>query len=287
MDFDFAALLVALTAFTGIVWAIDRVLFAPNRRKRAAALEAGAAGSPEERQALVDRASREPVLVEYCRSFFPVILAVLVIRSFLAEPFRIPSSSMMPTLLIGDFILVNKFAFGLRLPVTNSKLVEIGEPARGDVVVFRYPGMAPDDPSRGTDYIKRVVGVPGDSIMYRDKIVYVNGEPQPQRDLGTYVGTGAGVDMTGTALKLENLDGTEHEILVRRSDGFFPMREGTFSVPPGAYFVLGDNRDNSQDSRYWGFVPEGNLVGKAFFIWMNWDSKNGGVEFARIGTVIE
>lgn len=287
IDFDFAALLVALTAFTGIVWAIDRVAFAPNRRTRAAALEAGAAGSPEERRALVERASREPVLVEYCRSFFPVILAVLVIRSFVAEPFRIPSSSMMPTLLIGDFILVNKFAFGLRLPVTNTKLVEVGEPARGDVIVFRYPGMSPDDPTRGTDYIKRVVGVPGDSITYRGKVVYVNGQAQPQRDLGTYVGTGAGVDMSGSALKLENLDGTEHEILVRKSDGFFPMREGTFTVPEGAYFVLGDNRDNSQDSRYWGFVPEGNLVGKAFFIWMNWDSKNGGVEFGRIGTVIE
>ncbi len=287
IDFDFAALLVALTAFTGVIWALDRWLLAPNRRTRAAALEAGAAGSPEERRALVDRALREPVIVEYCRSFFPVILAVLVIRSFLAEPFRIPSSSMMPTLLIGDFILVNKFAYGLRLPVLNSKLVSFGDPERGDVIVFRYPGMSPDDPNRGTDYIKRVVGVPGDTITYRDKVVYVNGEPQPQQDLGTYVGSGAGVDMTGNALKVEALDGNQHEILVRRDDGAYPMREGTYVVPDGSYFVLGDNRDNSQDSRYWGYVPERNLVGKAFFIWMNWDSKNGGVEFGRIGTVIE
>ena len=287
IDFDFAALLVALTAFTGVVWALDRWLFAPNRRRRAAALEAGAAGSPEERRALVDRALREPVIVEYSRSFFPVILAVLVIRSFLAEPFRIPSSSMMPTLLIGDFILVNKFAYGLRLPVTHTKLVELGSPARGDIAVFRYPGMAPDDPNRGTDYIKRVVGVPGDTIVYRDKQVWVNGELQPQQDLGTYVGEGSGVDMTGSSLRRENLDGTEHEILVRRDDGYFPVREGRFEVPEGGYFVLGDNRDNSQDSRFWGVVPERNLVGKAFFIWMNWDSRNGGIEFSRIGTVIE
>ncbi|HET9485343.1 MAG TPA: signal peptidase I [Xanthomonadales bacterium] len=287
LDFDFAALLVALTAFTGIVWALDRWLLAPRRRARAAALDAGAAGSPDARRALVDRALREPVIVEYCRSFFPVILAVLVIRSFLAEPFRIPSSSMMPTLLIGDFILVNKFAYGLRLPVTNAKLADFGAPQRGDVIVFRYPGMSPDDPSRGTDYIKRVVGVPGDTVTYRDKVVYVNGEVQPQQDLGTYVGNGAGADMTGSALKREILGDTPHEILVRRNDGFFPMREGTFEVPAGSYFVLGDNRDNSQDSRFWGVVPERNLVGKAFFIWMNWDSKNGGVEFGRIGTVIE
>jgi signal peptidase I len=287
LDFDFAALLVALTAVTGVVWALDRWLLAPGRRTRAAALEAGAAGSPEERRALVDRALREPVIVEYCRSFFPVIFAVLVIRSFLAEPFRIPSSSMMPTLLIGDFILVNKFAYGLRLPVTNSKLLAIGEPERGDVVVFRYPGMSPEDPNRGTDYIKRVVGVPGDTVTYRDKQVYVNGELQPQQELGAYVGTGAGIDMTGSALREETLGDVRHQILVRRNDGFYPMREGSFTVPEGSYFVLGDNRDNSQDSRYWGFVPEGNLVGKAFFIWMNWDSKNGGVEFGRIGTVIE
>ena len=287
IDFDFAALLVALTAFTGIVWGIDRWFFAGNRARRAAALEAGGAGSPEERKALVDRAIREPVLGEYCRSFFPVILAVLVIRSFLAEPFRIPSSSMMPTLLIGDFILVNKFAYGLRLPVTNHKIVSFGEPERGDVIVFRYPGDSPNDPDRGTDFIKRVVGVPGDTITYRNKVVYVNGEAQAQQDLGTYVGSGSGADMSGNALRVEDLSGVKHRILVRRDDGFQGMREGSFQVPEGAYFVLGDNRDNSRDSRYWGVVPEQNLVGKAFLIWMNFDNKTAEFELGRVGDLIE
>ena len=267
LDLDFAALLVGLTLFTGVVWGLDRWLFAPRRRRSGI--------------------EREPVLVEYCRSFCPVILAVLVIRSFLAEPFRIPSSSMMPTLLIGDFILVNKFAYGLRVPVTNSKILEVGEPRRGDVMVFRYPGMSPDDPSKGTDYIKRVIGLPGDEVTYRDKIVFVNGVPVAQEELGTYVGEGAGNDMTGSALKLERLPTVDHQILQRRNDGYFPAREGTWRVGEGEFFVLGDNRDNSQDSRYWGIVPERNLVGKAFLIWMNWDGKNGGVDFNRIGTVIK
>lgn len=269
LDLDFAALLVALTAFTGIVWAIDHWLFRPRRLK--------AHGE----------AAKEPVLVEYCRSFFPVIFLVLGVRSFLAEPFRIPSSSMMPTLLIGDFILVNKYAYGLRIPVTNAKVLAVGEPARGDVIVFRYPGMGPDDPARGSDYIKRVIGLPGDEIAYRGKVVYVNGKPVAQEDLGVYQGTGAGQDMSGAALKKEDLPQAPHEILQRPGNGFFPPREGAWQVPPGHYFVLGDNRDNSQDSRYWGFVPEGNLVGRAFLIWMNWDGKNGGVDFSRIGTVIK
>lgn len=287
LDFDFAALLVALTVLTGTIYGIDRLFFAKRRSERAAALAASGAGSAEERQVLIEKASREPVATEYARSFFPVILAVLIIRSFLAEPFRIPSSSMMPTLLIGDFILVNKFAYGLRLPVLNKKVVSLGEPERGDVVVFRYPGRSADDPQRGTDYIKRVIGLPGDEITYRNKTVYVNGAAVPQDALGTYVGQGAGQDMTGTALKLEHLPGADHQILQQQGDSYPMVREGTYRVGEGQYFVLGDNRDNSEDSRYWGFVPEENLVGKAFLIWMNWDSKNGGVELERIGTVIE
>ena len=268
LDLDFAALLVGLTAFTGIVWAIDALFFAKARRAR----------GPE---------AKEPVVVEYCRSFFPVIFAVLLIRSFLAEPFRIPSSSMMPTLLIGDFILVNKFTYGLRLPVTNDKFVDIGEPGRGDVVVFRYPGMGPQDPQKGTDYIKRVIGVPGDEITYRGKAVYVNGVAVPQDNIGVYEGEGSGSEMTGALLKTERLPEAEHQILQRPGAGFYPVREGSWRVPPGHYFVLGDNRDNSQDSRYWGFVPEENLVGKAFLVWMNWDGKIGSVDFGRIGTVIK
>ena len=263
LDLDFAALLVGLTAFTGVVWAIDHFLFRAKRLARNAE-------------------AREPVIVEYCRSFFPVILAVLVIRSFIAEPFRIPSSSMMPTLLIGDFILVNKFSYGIRLPVTNGKVVDLGEPERGDVIVFRFP----EDPR--IDYIKRVVGLPGDQIAYRNKVVYVNGAPVAQEDVGIYQGEGSGAEMTGSLLKTERLPGVEHQILQRRSgSGFYPVHEGPWTVPSGHYFVLGDNRDNSQDSRFWGFVPEENLVGKAFLIWMNWDTRNGGVEFSRIGTVIK
>ncbi|MFN9731650.1 MAG: signal peptidase I [Pseudomonadota bacterium] len=263
LDLDFAALLVGLTAFTGLVWAIDHLLF---RRRRLA-------GNAD---------AREPVIVEYCRSFFPVILAVLVIRSFLAEPFRIPSSSMMPTLLVGDFILVNKFAYGIRLPVSHHKLLALGEPRRGDVVVFRFP----QDPR--IDYIKRVVGLPGDRVSYRDKIVYVNDQAVAQEQIGAYRGEGAGAEMTGSVLKIERLFDIEHQILQRRSgSGFYPVHEGPWTVPAGHYFVLGDNRDNSQDSRFWGFVPEENLVGKAFLIWMNWDLRNGGVDFGRIGTVIK
>jgi signal peptidase I len=262
LDLDFAALLVGLTLFTGVVWAFDHFLFRARRMARN-----------------VD--AREPVIVEYCRSFFPVILAVLVIRSFIAEPFRIPSSSMMPTLLIGDFILVNKFAYGVRLPVLNTKVLDLGEPQRGDVIVFRFP----DDPR--VDYIKRVIGVPGDQIAYRDKVVYVNGEPVAQDEVGAYQGAGAGADMTGSTLKVEHLPTVDHQILHRRGGGFFPAHEGPWTVEAGHYFVLGDNRDNSQDSRFWGFVPEQNLVGKAFLIWMNWDGRNGGVEFRRIGTVIK
>ena len=259
--FDFALILVVASAFTGAIWALDRFYL---RARRA----------PE---------AKEPVLIEYCRSFFPVLFGVLLIRSFLAEPFRIPSSSMMPTLVTGDFILVNKFAFGLRVPVSNAKFMDLGEPRRGDVIVFRFPGMGPNDKTKGVDYIKRVIGLPGDEITYRDRVVYVNGTAVAQEDLGTYVGEGKGRDQTGAKLKLEHLPGVDHRILQRP---FEPSREGTWKVQPGEYFVLGDNRDNSMDSRWWGMVPEQNLVGRAMVIWMNWDFQNGGVDWGRLGTVI-
>ena len=273
MDFDFAAILVSLTALTGGVWLLDHLLFA--RRRKALAEATGGE-------------KKEPLMVEYARSFFPVILIVLVVRSFLAEPFRIPSSSMMPTLLIGDFILVNKFAYGLRWPVLDKKFIDVGEPQRGDVVVFRYPR----NPSQ--DYIKRVIGMPGDEVVYRNKTLYVNGQPVAQAPLGHYIGEGSGRDMTGAELKNEQLPpsdaaagpGVEHRILQRSAAYFVPQGEGVWKVPAGHYFVMGDNRDNSEDSRYWGFVPEENLVGKAFLIWMNWDGRNGGIDFERLGTVI-
>jgi signal peptidase I len=274
MNFDFPALLVGATFFTGIAWALDAALLAPGRRRRAVALmESGASEDSES----VRKTLKESTWIEYCKSFFPVILAVLLLRSFLVEPFRIPSGSMMPTLLVGDFILVNKFAYGIRLPVLDTKVVEIDEPARGDVVVFRYP----KDPS--VDYIKRVVGLPGDKIGYYNKVLYVNGEPAGQVPAGVYVGKGSGVSMSGASERREQLGEMQHDILVMPRT---PGLEGQYVVGEDEYFMMGDNRDNSNDSRYWGTVPEANLVGKAFRIWMNWDGANGGVDWDRIGMKI-
>jgi signal peptidase I len=267
-------LLVGATLFTGIAWALDALFLARRRRRQAAALVSQ--GKTEESDE-VRTALREPTLVEYCKSFFPVILAVLLLRSFLVEPFRIPSGSMMPTLLVGDFILVNKFAYGLRLPVLDTKFIEVGEPERGDVVVFRYP----KDPA--VDYIKRVVGLPGDRVGYYNKVVYINGEAVGQVPAGVYIGSGSGVSMSGASKRQEQLGDVQHEILVMPRT---PGLEGEFVVGENEYFVMGDNRDNSNDSRYWGTVPEGNLVGKAFRIWMNWDSAGGGVDLERIGNRI-
>lgn len=274
MNIDFPTILVAATLITGVIWALDAMMFAPGRRRRADELVAQGEARDSDR---VGRTLKESTLVEYSKSFFPVILAVLLLRSFLVEPFRIPSGSMMPTLLVGDFILVNKFAFGIRLPVLNNKVIEIDEPQRGDVVVFRYP----KDPT--VDYIKRVVGLPGDRVGYFNKVIYINGDAIGQVPAGVYVGKGSGISMSGASKRSEQLDGVQHDILVmQRSIGL----EGEFVVPDGEYFVMGDNRDNSNDSRFWGSVPEANLVGKAFRIWMNWDSANGGVDFGRIGTKI-
>ena len=253
--------LVVLTLATGIIWLLDRLVFAKRRAARAGLLE-----------------EKEPVVVDYARAFFPILAVVLVLRSFVAEPFRIPSSSMMPTLLIGDFILVNKFPYGLRLPITNKKVVSIGEPQRGDVVVFRPP-QYPDQ-----DWIKRVIGVPGDTVRYEDNTVYVNGEPFQYVPAGRYEGRGRGQEMSGALLFDELIPGREraHQVLETQ----LPIRdpaEGEWTVPEGHYFVMGDNRDRSDDSRFWGTLPESQLRGKAFLVWMNWDGSAGGVGFDRIG----
>ncbi|MFC4821519.1 signal peptidase I [Dokdonella ginsengisoli] len=277
MDFDFALLLVVLTAVSGVIWLLDRLFLAKARAQRAQAFETMTALSQEEREARSRNALREPVAVEYARSFFPVLFVILLFRSFIAEPFKIPSGSMMPTLLVGDFILVNKFSYGLRLPVLNKKVLDVGEPKRGDVFVFRYP----ENPKE--DYIKRVIGLPGDEITYRNKVLYVNGEEIAETGLGPYVGPGeSGRSMAGAQVKLEKLGAVEHRIM--ELPQAFIGHEGTWKVPPGHYFAMGDNRDNSQDSRFWGFVPEQNLVGRAFVIWMNFDN---GIDFSRIGTLIK
>ncbi len=262
MIFDFSFILVAATVLTGVIWGVDSWLFKP---QRVAAVTASG-GAPD--------SVREPVVVEYARSFFPVILIVLLIRSFLFEPFRIPSDSMMPTLLDGDFIFVNKYAYGLRLPVINTKVVAVNSPHRGDVIVFRLPS----DPS--TNYIKRLVGLPGDHIVVRDRQVFVNGERMPVRLDGVYQGHGH----TGARIGFEHLGKVEHEVLYLM-DRY--TRDYEQTVPEGHYFFMGDNRDNSRDSRFpeVGFVPERNLVGKAVRIWLNWDWPDAPL-WSRIGDPI-
>lgn len=271
---DFATMMVIALAVCGVIWAIDHWLWAPKRRAALAAATTAAGGTlPQEQQ---QRISKEPLMVEYARSFFPVILVVLLLRSFLVEPFRIPSGSMIPTLWVGDFILVNKYAYGIRLPVVNKKIIDVGAPQRGDVVVFRFPA----EPS--TDYIKRIVGLPGDRIEYRNKTIFINGEAVPQTMMGPYTEVSTGIPLPAK-LQMEAINGVQHEMVIH-PDYFGRLDGGDWRVPEGSYFVMGDNRDNSNDSRAWGFVPERNLVGKAFMIWMNWSS--GGVTWNRIGDSI-
>jgi signal peptidase I len=255
--FDFSFVLVLAALVTGLIWLVDSRVFRPRRLQ--------AAGNVV-----------EPVLVEYARSFFPIILLVLVIRSFLFEPFRIPSDSMMPTLLDGDFIFVNKFTYGLRLPVVNTEFVALGEPARGDVVVFRLPS----DPS--TNYIKRLVGLPGDHVVVREKRVYINGEPQAVRLDGWSEPYGS---TPRAQIGVEQLGLAEHRTLYideRPSVDFDDI------VPAGHYFFMGDNRDNSRDSRFpeVGYVPAGNVVGKAVRVWLNWKLPNAPL-WGRIGQAID
>jgi len=276
VNLDFPTIMVLLVVVSGVICAIDAAFLL--RRRRLVAANALAAGNGDERA--IAKALQPPAVVEYARSFFPVFLVVLVLRSFIAEPFRIPSNSMMPTLLTGDFILVNKFSYGLRVPIIGNKILEIGNPERGDVIVFRYP----KDPS--TPYIKRVVGVPGDEIEYYNKMLYINGDEVEQDIVGTYQGVRSGVGMTGMSERIEFLDGQEHAILVRQG---LSGRKYTAVVPAGNYFVLGDNRDNSRDSRFWGTVADDLLIGKAFMIWMHLDWGFGfdGVDSGRIGTSID
>ena len=262
MRFDFPTIMVLLVFATGLIWALDAAFFAPRRRLVEPEPDKPGDPSGSGEPAILVEPRETPRLVEYARSFFPIFLIVLILRSFVAEPFRIPSGSMMPTLHIGDFILVNKFTYGIRLPVLDRKLIELGTPKRGDIIVFR----SPENPA--TPFIKRVVGVPGDHISYYNKVLYINGEAADQDVRGEYVGTGSGTKWSGASMRDENLDGHIHKILIQPR---MPTVEGKTVVPEGNYFVLGDNRDNSRDSRFWGTVPDELLIGRAFLIWMNWD----------------
>lgn len=291
MSWNFALILFILLVITGIIWLLDLAIFRKARQQRgqaaAAQFDASAASDPQEaerlRREVVEAASRAPWWVEYAVSFFPVILFVFLLRSFVVEPFRIPSGSMLPTLESGDLILVNKFSRGIRLPIIDKKIINTGSIARGDVIVFRYP-VDPD-----VDYIKRVVGLPGDEITYLDKKLYVNGQEITHTRDGDYFEPDR---VAYVARYKEKLGDVEHDILLEEGKyqeygpiWDFPQesncqysRAGVrCKVPPGHYFAMGDNRDNSADSRYWGFVPDGNIVGKAFFIWMNFS------DLGRIG----
>lgn len=290
---NFALILFILMIFTGIIWFADVFVFAKQRRKIAddtlAELDARNArlladGVKVEQ---VDKAKieadilRQPVWIEYSGSFFPVIVAVFVVRSFLYEPFKIPSSSMVPTLQIGDLILVNKFKYGIRLPIINKKVMDISDPQRGDVMVFKYPK------DMSLDYIKRVVGVPGDKIEYKNKRLLINGKPLSYQELPDYLEQDKSSELRYYKHLTEDLTGVKHNILNdERQSGYvrdhenFPQHElcsynaegFACTVPSGHYFMMGDNRDNSLDSRFWGFVPDANIVGKAFFVWMNLDN---------------
>lgn len=230
-------------------------------------------------------ADKLPTSVEYARSFFPIFLIVLLLRAFLVEPFRIPSGSMMPTLLVGDFILVNKFAYGIRLPVTKTKVIEIGNPERGDIVVFRWPV------NPRLDYIKRVVALPGDRVQYRGKTLIINGEPVPIEIIGQYQPEGSGMRALGSVEGREHLGEVSHPVLINPlAPDFNPacsfLGYNEVTVPEGHYLMVGDNRDDSNDGRCWGFVPDQNLVGKAFFVWLSWDwQRPGFLAFSRIGTI--
>ncbi len=256
MDIDFPLVLTWAVLICGAIWLFDVAVLKPRRNRAAASLEASGT-----RRDQVERALAEPRLVEYARSFFPVLLVVLVLRSFLAEPYQIPSESMLPTLEVGDFILVNKYAYGLRLPILGTKILDVGEPQRGDIMVF----VPPHDPRY---FIKRIVGVPGDRIRYENKVLYINGERASYELLREFDAVLPALDAAVPVREYrETFAGNAHPIYR------YPVREsaGEWVVPEGAYFMMGDNRGRSEDSRVWGFAAERNIVGKAVAIWMHKD----------------
>jgi signal peptidase I len=278
MTIDFPLILVILVFGTGLIWACDVAFLAPGRRRAIADLrgrypnwEEAGSSQAHKYQIKAQESSSEPLFVEYAKSFFPVLFVVFVLRSFLVEPFQIPSSSMVPTLKVGDYILVNKFTFGIRLPVIRTKVWDFNEPQRGDVMVFFPPHM------NDTYYIKRVVGMPGDRVSYHNKQLTVNGELVVQEHLATLPD-----GRVSYKLGLEALGDSNHLMQTNQQR---PARSFSVVVKPGHYFMMGDNRDNSSDSRVWGQVPERDIVGKAFAVWMHWDSLFSIPSFSRVGSI--
>jgi len=278
MDIDFPLILVILVFGSGLIWLLDAIFLAPGRRRTVADLQSQYpqwqdqnSGQANKYRAQVADSAAEPVVVEYAKSFFPVLLVVFVLRSFLVEPFQIPSSSMVPTLEVGDYILVNKYTYGIRLPVVRTKVWALNEPKRGDVMVFFPPHM------NETYYIKRVIGLPGDTVTYRNKRLAVNGVPLEEETLAV-LPEGSSQYRVG----LEALGDARHLVQVNDSR---PPRDFSVKVKPGHYFMMGDNRDNSSDSRIWGQVPEKDIVGKAFAVWMHWDSLFSIPSFSRVGLI--
>lgn len=291
MHINFPLLLVIAVAVTGLLALLDFIWLAPRRRR---AVSAYTATTESPQPAVLQVLHKEPLLVEYGKSFFPVLAVVLVLRSFLIEPFQIPSGSMKPTLEVGDFILVNKFSYGIRLPVLETKIIPVGDPQRGDVMVFRYP----NDPR--INYIKRVVGLPGDRVRYADKQLFVNGQLVERKILRTVaddeVPAGHPLQVLAKVdIYAEKLGDEVHETRYKRLSQTPPAQE--WVVPEGNYFMMGDNRDNSNDSRYWsspdmpeelwGMVPDNYIVGKAFAIWMHWPEPKLShlPSFSRVGLI--
>ena len=289
MDLNLPLILFVLVAASGVIWLFDWLFLSKTRKEAIAAVEKEYQDIPEtERESnskyvtSIERVSAEPPVVEYAKSFFPVLFLVFVLRSFLVEPFQIPSESMVPTLKVGDFILVNKFKYGIRLPIIRKKVMDISDPRRGDVMVF-FP------PHESRYFIKRVAGVPGDNIQLVDNVLYINGNKISQElqvtepfDPSEQV---CGVRQGKYEVLTESLDGERTHSMRKCVSSLLASRDGFWQVPEGHYFMMGDNRDNSLDSRAWGFVPEERIVGKAFAIWMHWETFFSIPKFSRVGTI--
>ncbi len=280
MNVNLPLILTLAVLISGAIWLFDVLVLARPRKARLAVVdqqfqkvELSELQKNDAYQTAKTVATQEPVLVEYAKSFFPVLFIVFFLRSFLVEPFQIPSGSMIPTLQIGDFILVNKFAYGLRVPVLNKTFIPVGDPKRGDVMVF-FPPHRPD-----TYYIKRVIGLPGDEISYVSHQLMINGEVVPEK-LQAMLPVGEPMYRAVT----ETLDGKEFTAYKHLIPGYL-SRRGSWKVPAGHYFMMGDNRDNSADSRDWGFVSEDAIVGKAFAVWMHWEKFLSIPSFDNVGVV--